>query len=35
MAKMTILLILYNHSKASEKGTILGLNLQIPKTYEK
>ena len=35
MANMAILLILYNHSKASEKWTILGLNLQIPKTYEK
>ena len=35
MPKMAILLILYNHSKATEKRTILGLNLQIPKTYEK
>ena len=35
MAKMAILLILYNHSKASEKWTILGLHLQIPKTYVK
>ena len=35
MAKTIILLTLYNHSKASEKWTILGLNLQIPKTYEK
>ena len=35
MAKIGTLLILYNQSKASEKWTILGLNLQIPKTYEK
>ena len=29
---MAILLTLYNHIKASEKWTILLLNLEIPKT---